>query len=213
MNKAFRLLLALALSLAALGASAEVKAPDALIRETADEVLTAVKHDKQLREGNQKKLLELVEAKILPHFDFEKMTRLAVGFPWRQATAEQRQALVGEFRTLLVRTYTAAFSRYEDQKVDVKAASYNPKKPTEATISTSIIKPGSPPIGVDYVMEKKDDGWKVFDLFIEGASVLDSYRGTFDEQVHKAGIDGLIKYLADKNRANAGQPLKKADTK
>ena len=121
--------------------------------------------------------------------------------------------MITEFRTLLVRTYTAAFSRYQDQKVEVKPAVMNPKKKGEATVSTMIVKAGSPPIGVDYVMEQKDDGWKVFDLYIEGASLIESYRPTFDETVQQSGIDGLIKYLADKNRANAGQPLKKVEPK
>jgi phospholipid transport system substrate-binding protein len=209
MKQATGLLLALFMAVTAPGAVADVKAPDALIRETADEVLATVKHDKDMRKGDQKKLLELVEAKILPHFDFERLTRLAVGFPWRSATAEQRQALVTEFRTLLVRTYTAAFSRYQDQKVEVKSAVMNPKKSGEATVSTTIVKPGSPPIAVDYVMEKKDDGWKVFDLFIEGASLIESYRGTFEQKVHESGIDGLIKYLGDQNRAKAKEPLSK----
>ncbi len=212
MNTAVRTFFALALSAVAAMAYADVKAPDVLIRETADEVIATVKQDRELRNGNQKKLLELVEAKILPHFDFERMTRLAVGRPWRTATEDQRKALVTEFRTLLVRTYTTAFSRYEDQKVVVKPPQRGERQ-DEATVNTQIIKPGSQPIEVDYVMEKKDDGWKVFDLFIEGASVIDSYRGTFAEQVSQNGIDGLIKFLSDKNRSNAGQPLKKADSK
>jgi phospholipid transport system substrate-binding protein len=212
MNFAGKMILTLVLAAAAASASADVKAPDALIRETADEVIAAVKQDKDLRNGNQKKLLDLVEAKILPHFNFERMTRLAVGRPWKNATEEQRKALVIEFRTLLVRTYTTAFSRYQDQKVEVRPPAKG-SRPDEVTINTQITKPGSQPIAVDYVMEKKDDGWKVFDLFIEGASVIDSYRGTFAEQVNQNGIDGLVKYLADKNRANAGQPLKKADSK
>lgn len=213
MKTMVRLLLALSLSAAALGAAADVKAPDVLIRETAEEVIATVKHDKDMRNGNQQKLLDLVEAKILPHFDFERLTRLAVGVPWRSATAEQRKALVTEFRTLLVRTYTAAFSRYQDQNVEVKPAVMNPKRKDEATVSTMIVKPGSPPIAVDYVMEKRDDGWKVFDLYIEGSSLIESYRGTFEEKTQQSGMDGLIKYLADKNRENAGKPLKKADAK
>lgn len=212
-NFAGRMILALALSAVAASASADVKAPDVLIRETADEVIAAVKQDKDLRSGDQKKLLDLVEAKILPHFDFERMTRLAVGRPWKTATEDQRKALTTEFRTLLVRTYTAAFSRYENQKVVVKPPRKSDSREDEATVNTQIVKPGSQAIEVDYVMEKKDDGWKVFDLFIEGASVIDSYRGTFTEQVQQNGIDGLVKYLADKNRANAAQPLKKADSK
>jgi phospholipid transport system substrate-binding protein len=213
MKMAIGLLMVLSLSSVAPGAVADVKEPDALIRETADEVIATVKHDKDMRNGNQQKLLDLVEVKILPHFDFERLTRLAVGVPWRSATAEQRKALVTEFRTLLVRTYTAAFSRYQDQKVEVKPAVVNPKRKDEATVNTTIVKPGSPPIAVDYVMEKKDDGWKVFDLSIEGSSLIESYRGTFAEKTQESGIDGLIKYLADKNRANAAKPLNKADSK
>lgn len=208
-----RMLLALILSAAAMSARADVEAPDQLIRETAADVIATVKADRELRDGNQQKLLALVEAKILPHFDFEKMTRLAVGRPWRQATAEQRQALVTEFRTLLVRTYTAAFSHYENQTVEVQAALRSAESDDEVTVKTSIIKPGSPPVSVNYEMEKRPDGWKVFDLTIEGASLIESYRGTFAERVQQSGIDGLIKFLTDKNQANASQPLKKVDSK
>jgi phospholipid transport system substrate-binding protein len=207
MRMVTRVLLALSLAVAAMAARADVQAPDQLIRETAADVIATVKADKELRNGNQKKMLALVEAKILPHFDFEKMTRLAVGRPWREATAEQREALVTQFRTLLVRTYTAAFSRYQNQTVDVKAPIAADDSGNEVTVNTSITKPGSPPIAVNYEMEKKPDGWKVFDLVIEGASLIESYRGTFREQVQQNGIDGLIKFLADKNRANAGQSL------
>lgn len=208
-----RMLLALILSAAAMSARADVEAPDQLIRETAADVIATVKADRELRDGNQQKLLALVEAKILPHFDFEKMTRLAVGRPWRQATAEQRQALVTEFRTLLVRTYTAAFSHYENQTVEVQAPLRSAESDDEVTVKTSIIKPGSPPVSVNYEMEKRPDGWKVFDLTIEGASLIESYRGTFAERVQQSGIDGLIKFLTEKNQANASQPLKKVDSK
>ncbi len=212
MKFAAKLLLASLLCVLALGARADVPAPDALIRETADEVLTAVKQDKELREGNPKKVLELVEAKVLPHFDFERMTRLAVGMPWKQATAEQRKSLVTEFRTLLVRTYTAAFSRYRDQTVEVKQPNMKPGD-DEVTVNTLILKPGSPSIAVDYKMVKRETGWKVYDLYVDGASLVATYRGTFAEEVQKGGIDGLIKMLADKNRANAKEPINKADTK
>lgn len=209
---ATKLWLAFLLSTLALGARADVPAPDALVRDTAQEVLAAVKADKDLRNGDQKKLLELVEAKVLPHFDFERMTRLAVGMPWRQATAEQRQALVTEFRTLLVRTYTAAFSRYADQTVEVKAPATKPGI-DDVIINTLILKPGSQPIAVDYKMAKKDTGWKVYDLYVDGASLVATYRGTFGETVQQSGIDGLIKMLADKNRANAKEPINKAQPK
>jgi phospholipid transport system substrate-binding protein len=213
MRAATRILFALTLSVASMAARADVKAPDQLIRETAADVIATVKADKDLRDGNQKKMLALVEAKILPHFDFEKMTRLAVGRPWRMATADQRTALVTEFRTLLVRTYTAAFAHYENQTVDVKPPVPAGDSGNEVSVNTSINKPGSPAIAVNYEMEKKPDGWKVFDLTIEGASLIESYRGTFREQVQQSGIDGLIKFLADKNTANAGQPLKKGAAK
>lgn len=213
MRMATRALLALILSAAAMAARADIQAPDQLIRDTAADVIATVKSDKDLRNGDQKKMLALVEAKILPHFDFEKMTRLAVGRPWRTATADQRQALVTEFRTLLVRTYTAAFSRYQNQTVDVKPPVPAGDSGDEVSVNTSISKPGSPPIAVNYEMEKKPDGWKVFDLTIEGASLIESYRGTFREQVERSGVDGLIKFLSDKNKANVGQPLHKGADK
>lgn len=190
-------------------AHAEMPEPDALVRDTAREVLALVKQDKEIKNGNQQKLLDLVEVKVLPHFDFERMTRLTAGKNWRAATAEQRTALVTEFRTLLVRTYTAAFSRYQDQTVEVKPPRRQPGD-EEVTIQTQIVKPGSPAIAVDYEMEKTPNGWKVFDLTVEGASLIQTYRSTFADEVQKGGVDGLIKTLADKNRANAGKPLAKA---
>ncbi len=205
-------LLSVALFASALDAQADVLAPDALVKNTAQEVLEIVKQDKDIQSGNQKKLLDLVEAKVLPHFDFERMTRLTAGRNWRTATPEQRTALVNEFRTLLVRTYTNAFSRYRDQTVDVKT----PKMQlgdTEVTVKTLIVKPGEASIAVDYEMEKTDQGWKVFDLSVEGASLVATYRGTFAEEIEKGGMDGLIKSLADKNHANESKPLGKGDSK
>lgn len=210
------LLLGTTLSFTLIGARAgDMPAPDALIRDTAQEVLTVVKQDKDLRAGNQKKLLELVEAKVLPHFDFESITATTVGKKkFAAATPEQRTALVSEFRTLMVRTYTAAFSRFQDQSVDVKPPVPKIKpEDVEATIRTMIVKPGEPPIAVDYDMEKTDKGWKVVDLKVEGASMIASYHGTFVEKIHESGIDGLIKYLEEQNRAKAKEPLNKAESK
>ncbi len=212
MKKTQQLLLALSLSVLAAGARADMPAPDVLIRDTAQDVLTVVKQDKELKAGNQKKVLELVEAKVLPHFDFERMTRLTAARNWRAATPEQRTTLVNEFRTLLVRTYTAAFSRYRDQTVEVKTPKMQAGD-TEVTVKTLIVKPGEPSIAVDYEMEKTDQGWKVFDLSVEGASLVATYRGTFAEEIEKGGIDGLIKSLAEKNRANESKPLGKGDAK
>ena len=209
MNKFF---LAWSLCVASSLASADMVAPDALVRDTAQVVLDAVKQDKEMQTGSSKKLLDLVEAKVLPHFDFERMTRLAVGKAWRTATAEQRQTLVVEFRTLIVRTYTAAFSGYRNQSIKVDQAQILPGG-DEATVKTQIITPGSPAVAVDYEMEKTADGWKAFDLTVEGVSLISNYRSSFNEQVQQSGIDGLIKSLVDKNHANAGKPLRKADSK
>jgi phospholipid transport system substrate-binding protein len=193
-------------------AQAEVVAPDMLIRGTVDEVIAIIKQDKDIQAGNQKKILALVEAKVLPHFDFERMTQLAVGRPWRTATPEQKQALVREFRNMLVRTYTKVFSVYRDQTVEVKPVRLAADS-TEVTVLTIINKPGSQPIPVNYEMKKADSGWKAYDIFIEGVSMVMSYRGTFTDQVQQNGIDGLIKMLAEKNITAANVALSKDEAK
>lgn len=215
MKSTFALLFGVLLSCAVSGARADVPAPDVLIKDTVREVLDIVRHDKDLRSGNQKKILELVDAKVLPHFNFERMTKLAVGKAWRTATPEQKQALMTEFRTLLVRTYTKAFTSYRDQSVEVKPLRMD-SAATEVTIKTEIIKPGAQqPVLVDYDMQKTPDGWKVYDLTVEGVSLVTSYRGTFADQVQQGGIDGLIKTLVEKNRAAAANAAlaQKAESK
>ncbi|HLY96783.1 MAG: phospholipid-binding protein MlaC [Sideroxydans sp.] len=213
MKKTFALLCGVLLLCAAPGARADVPDPDVLIKDTVRDVLDIVRKDKDLRAGDQKKMLELVDAKVLPHFDFERMTRLAVGKAWRAATPEQKQVLMSEFRILLVRTYTKAFTSYRDQTVEVRPIKLD-SSATEATIKTSIVKPGGQqPILVDYDMEKTPSGWKVYDLTVEGVSLVTSYRGTFADQVQQGGIDGLIKTLVEKNRtaaANAAVAQKEA---
>jgi phospholipid transport system substrate-binding protein len=180
-------------------AHAAVVAPDALIRNTVDEVIGIIKQDKDIQAGDPKKINALVDAKVLPHFDFTRMTQLAVGKYWRTATPEQKQALAGEFRDMLVRTYTKVFTVYRDQSVEMKPFRMAPDD-TEVTVKTVIIKPGSQqPIPVDYEMKIAADGWKVFDISIEGVSMVMSYRGTFASQIQQSGIDGLIKTLSDKN--------------
>ncbi|MGO8754445.1 MAG: phospholipid-binding protein MlaC [Gallionellaceae bacterium] len=212
MKNKFAALFGLLLLTVSFAAGADTLGPDALIRSTVDEVLAVVKQDKDIQAGNQKKILDLVDAKVLPHFDFERMTRLAVARSWRSATAEQKQQLVTEFRTLLVRTYTSAFTRFKDQSVEIKPLRMQPGD-DEVTVRTLIVKSGSQPISVDYEMEKTADGWKAFDLSVEGASLVTTYRGTFAEQIQQGGIDGLIKTLVDKNKAAANVPLNKADAK
>ncbi|HLP97718.1 MAG TPA: ABC transporter substrate-binding protein [Sideroxyarcus sp.] len=204
MNKIFALLSGLMLSCLMPGAHAEMPEPDVLIKSTVHEVLDIVRADKDLRAGNQKKMLELVDAKVLPHFNFERMTKLAVGKSWRAATPEQKQALMTEFRIMLVRTYTKAFTSYRDQIVEVKPVKLDAGV-ADVTVRTSIIKPGGQqqPILVDYDMEKTANGWKVYDLTVEGVSLVTSYRGTFADQIQQAGIDGLIATLVEKNKSAA----------
>lgn len=193
-------------------AQAEMVAPDVLISSTVNDVLAVVKQDKDIRAGDQKKILDLVDAKVLPHFDFERMTKLAVGKYWRSATPEQKQALVMEFRNMLVRTYTKAFTVYRDQTVEIKPFKMAADA-TEATVKTAINKPGAQPIPVDYEMEKTAGGWKAFDVSIEGVSMVTSYRGTFTSEIQEKGIDGLIKTLSDRNANAASAALRKADAK
>ena len=190
---------------------ADLTEPDVLIKNTAQEVLDIVRQDKDIQAGNQKRVLEMVDAKVLPHFNFTRMTRLAVGKHWRTATEQQKKLLEGEFRNMLVRTYTKAFTAYRDQVIEVKPLKI-PANANEVTVKTLIVKPGTPSIPVDYDMEKTADGWKVFDLIIEGVSLVTNYRSTFAQQIQQSGIDGLIKTLADKNR-KASESGNKAEAK
>ncbi len=212
MNKIIALWMGVLLACVSLGVRADMPEPEALIRNTVDEVLSIVKQDKDIQAGNKKKVNELVDAKVLPHFNFTHMTRLAVGKNWRNASPEQKKALEIEFRNLLVRTYTTAFTTYKDQEVEVKPLKMV-NDATEVTVKTSILNKGKPPLPVNYDMEKTANGWKVYDLSIEGVSLVTNYRGTFAEQVQKSGIDGLIKTLVENNQAKTGTMVSKAASK
>lgn len=184
-------------------------APDALAKKVTDEVIAVLRADKDIQAGNAKKVLDLVEAKVLPNFDFARMTRLAVGAPWRQASAAQQQSLTNEFRTLLVHTYTSAFTQYRDQVIE-----YRPLKlqasDTEVVVRSLIKqKTGADPIDINYSMEKTDSGWKVFDVVIAGVSLVQNYRSSFTSEIQKSGVDGLIATLAAKNKTLAQQPAAK----
>jgi len=172
-------------------------APDALVKSTVEDVLAVIKQNK-----DKQALRALAEQKVLPHFDFRRMTQLAVGAPWRQANPAQQQALESAFRTLLVNTYTSALSVSASgtQTVEVKPAQVKPGQ-DEVTIKTVVKDPGNEPIAIDYRMARSADGWKVFDVVVEDLSLVTNYRGTFSEEVTRSGIDGLIKALDDKNRA------------
>jgi len=200
-----RVLCLLALLLAPLAALAQ-KAPDALVRSVADEVLKIVQNDQALREGDNARMARLIEEKIVPHFDFERMTRLAVGRPWREATPEQRQSLIEQFRTLLVRSYSAAYSAYKQIVIDVKPLKVQPTE-EDVQVRTEIKLPGgAPPVKVDYSMVKADSDWKVYDVVVDGVSMVTTYRNTFADQVRKGGVEGLIKTLDDMNKAKTPPP-------
>lgn len=197
----YRILATLLAALVPAFAAAQ-ETPDALVKRTADEILTIIKADKDIQNGNSAKVVELAEQKVLPHFDFERMTRLAVGRNWAQANDAQKQALVKEFRTLLVRTYSSSLSQYRNQTIEVKPTKIGAAD-KEAIVRTAVIQQGGPPIPIDYAMEKADSGWKVYDVTIDGASLVTTYRGTFNDQIQKGGIDGLVKTLQDRNRSPA----------
>jgi len=178
------------------------ESPEALVKRVSDEVVAIVKTDKDLQAGNSAKVVELAEQKVLPHFDFERMTRLAVGKNWSQASDAQKQALVKEFRTLLVRTYSSSLSQYRNQTIEVKPGKSAPAD-TEATVRTAVIQQGGPPIPIDYSMEKKNGAWMVYDVVIDGASLVTTYRGTFNDQIQRGGIDALVKTLQERNAGPA----------
>jgi len=176
--------------------------PDAMVKRISDEVLTIIKQDKDLQAGNSAKVVELAEQKVLPHFDFTRMTRLAVGRNWAQASDAQKEALIKEFRTMLVRTYSTSLTAYRNQTIEVKPTKMSPAD-KETVVRTQVLQQGGPPIPIDYSMEKADSGWKVYDVVIDGASLVTTYRGTFNDQIQKGGIDGLLKTLQERNASPA----------
>jgi phospholipid transport system substrate-binding protein len=168
------------------------------VKKVTDEVLAAVKSDKQLAAGDKQKALKLAEEKVLPHIDFQESTRLAVGKSWSQATPEQKQKLVDEFRRMLVRTYSSAIQAYEGQTMKVQPLRMKPDD-TDVTVHNQYVRAGGKPVQIDYQMRKTDKGWKIYDIVVEGVSLVLTYRSEFDAVVKQQGIDGLIKRLADKN--------------
>ena len=192
--------------------AAAQEAPDVLLKRVTDELLAIIKVDKDLQSGNTRKVVELAEQKVLPHFDFSRMTRLAVGRNWAQASDAQKEALTKEFRTLLVRTYSASLAAYRNQTIEVKPAKMNAQD-KDVVVRTAVLQQGGPPIPIDYAMEKGDGGWKVYDVVIDGVSLVTTYRGSFNDQIQKGGIDGLVKTLSDRNRSPQPAAAPKADAK
>jgi phospholipid transport system substrate-binding protein len=184
--------------------SQEEKAPDALVRDVTQEVIGIIKQDKDIQAGNTKKTVALVEEKVLPHFDFTRMTALAMGINWRKATPDQQKVLVGEFRTLLVRTYSTALSAYRNQVIDFKPLRAQPND-GEVVVRSEVKQSGAEPVAIDYSMSKTPAGWKVYDIAVGGVSLVTTYRDTFTNEVRNTGVDGLIKSLSDKNRQLAAK--------
>ena len=180
-------------------ANAEI-APDVLVKQTADDVLSVIKNDKEIQAGNQQKLFALAEEKILPNFDFDRVCRMVLGKNWKIATPDQQVSFQKEFRSLLLRTYASALSKYKDQVIEYKpmradAAAQN------VSVKTQILQTGGQPVAVDYSLVKGPNGWKVYDIVIESVSLVTNYRSQFSNEIRQNGLDSLIKKLADKNKA------------
>jgi len=189
-------LLALGFTLTAAG---QELTPDQLVQKVTEEVLAAIKSDKQLAAGDKHKALKLAEEKVLPYIDFEESTRLAVGRAWSQATPEQRKKLVSEFRNMLVRTYSNSIEAYQGQTMKVMPSRGKSDAKDEATVRAQFVRAGGKPLPIEFQMRKEGPGWKVYDITVEGISLVLTYRSEFDAVVKQDGIDGLIKRLEQKN--------------
>lgn len=189
-------------ALTGLAALAAETPPDQLIKSVAEEVRSMIKEDKDLQGGNHSKIGALVEEKLLPHINFPRTTQLAVGKGWRQASAEQKEKLIKEFRALLVRTYAVSLSQFRDQVIEYRPVKLQSTE-TEVVVHTQVIQSGREAVDVDYTMHKTADGWKVFDITVGGVSLVTTYRSEFNERIRQSGIDGLIKALSEKNRAGS----------
>lgn len=180
-------------------ANAEV-APDVLVKQTADEVLTIIKNDKEIQAGNKQQLYALVEAKILPNFDFDRVCRMVLGKSWRSATPEQQASFQKEFRSLLLRTYASALGKYKDQVIEYKPLRMEGDAKS-ASVKTQILQPGGQPVAVDYDLIKSTNGWKVYDIVIESVSLVTNYRSQFSNEIRLNGLDSLNKKLEEKNKS------------
>lgn len=188
------------LTFASFGAWAQADlAPDALIKEVSTNVLEAVKADKSIQAGDVQKVIALVESRVMPHVNFQRMTASAVGRSWRQATPEQKTRLQDEFKTLLVRTYSGALAQVKDQTVELKPLRATASD-SEVVVRTEVRGKGEP-IQLDYRLEKMDSGWKIYDVNVLGIWLVDNYRNSFSQEISAGGIDGLINKLAERNKA------------
>jgi phospholipid transport system substrate-binding protein len=204
MHRLWRTVVCTTAALLVQAAVAQDLAPDALVKSVTDEVIAVIKQDKDIQSGSTKKTIALVEEKVLPHFNFTRMTALAAGVNWRKATPEQQQVLVEQFRTLLVRTYSTALSAYRNQVIEVKPLRAQ-SVDTEVSVRSEVKQSGAETVSIDYSMEKTPAGWKVYDVAVGGVSLVTTYRETFAAEVRSGGIEGLIKSLSAKNQQFAAK--------
>jgi phospholipid transport system substrate-binding protein len=191
----------LALSFAMAGSALAAVAPDALVRDLSVQMIDAVKADPAIQGGDVKKVIALVDEKVLPYLNFQRMTASAVGVHWRGATPEQREKLQAEFKLMLVRTYAGALAQVKDQSVSLLPFRGNPSDP-EVVIRTQV-KGSGDPIQLDYRLEKSGDSWKIFDVNVLGIWLVSQYRNSFSQEINAGGLDGLIAKLAERNAAAA----------
>ena len=193
--------------LAAVPAAAQELAPDVLVKNVTLEVVDILQKDKEIQQGDRKKVIALIETKVLPHFNFQAMTSSAVGRNWDKATPEQKARIMEEFKTLLVRTYASAIASYSNQKFEFRPLRAKPTD-TDVTVNVRVMQSGNQPVTIDYDMEKRPTGWKVWDVRVGGISLVANYRTEFDNQIREGGIDGLIKALRAKNSSLETAPVK-----
>ena len=199
----------LTMATGALAVAATAEAPDALVKRISADVIETAKADKEIQAGNRNKVMDLVESKILPHVDFQRMTALAAGRHWRTATPEQQKQLSNEFRTLLIFTYSGALSQIKNETVEFKPLRADPAD-QEVEVRSSVNVARGEPVTLNYRLAKTATGWKIFDINVLGAWLVETYKGTFATEIGKSGIDGLIKALAERNKKLASNPVKPA---
>ena len=201
--------IAFATSVIAAPARAQNEAPDVLVKRISADVIETVKADKDIQAGNRNRIMDLVNSKILPHVDAEKMTAQAAGRFWRQATPEQQKRLSEEFRTLLVYTYSGALSQIKNETIEFKPMRAEAGA-TDVEVRSQVNVTRGEPITLNYRLAKVNGGWKIYDINVLGAWLVETYKGTFAAEINKSGFDGLINKLAERNRQLANKPLKAA---
>jgi phospholipid transport system substrate-binding protein len=191
------------LAFGSLAVQAQIQAPEALVKQVSSEVIDTVKADKSLQQGDVSKIMALVDTKVMPHVNFRRMTAAAVGRYWRQASPEQQERLMAEFKQLLVRTYSGALKEVKDQSVELRPMRGRPED-TEVIVRTEV-KGSGQPIQLDYRLEKQAEGWKIYDVNVLGVWLVENYRNSFAQEISAGGIDGLIQKMAERNRSAAAK--------